>query len=121
MKETKKESRVRISRGDLKQMIREALTAKTTIQESVWTPFNDAIVKSLGTEMKGKKVYYFDPKSDLVHTLVDGKVTGHSKKAPHGSKAYKDYSAMAKRDPKAFFNFGAADEEIVTEHLGTEQ
>ena len=97
---------MKITHTQLSQIIKEELARV----DEAWTSFNDAIVKSLDPDMEGKKVYYFDPKSDLVHTLVSGKVSGKSEKAPHGSRLYLNYKRAAKGDPSAYFNFTTEEE-----------
>jgi hypothetical protein len=97
---------MKITHTQLRQIIKEELTRV----DEAWTSFNDAIVKSLDPDMEGKKVYYFDPKSDLVHTLISGKVSGKSEKAPHGSRLYLNYKRAAKGDPSAYFNFTTEEE-----------
>lgn len=106
---------MKITRKQLRQIIKEEIS----LLSEVWTSFEDARSKSLEPEMQDKKVYYFDPDDDFVHTLVNGVVAGRSEKAPHGSKAYKNYSSLAKKNPNAFFNFGISDDEVVTESYDT--
>ncbi len=84
------------------------------INESL-SKFDDALAKSLNPAQVNKEVYYFDPKSDLVHTIVNGKVKGKSVRAPHGSRAYARWKASAAADKDGvFFNF-VSDDEAVTE------
>jgi hypothetical protein len=97
------ENKMKITRRQLRQIIKEEAQARD------WTSFDDAKMASLEST-SDEPVYWYNPKDNFMHTIVNGDVEGDSVKVVHGTRAFLAHKRKAKKNPGAYFNFTAEEE-----------
>ena len=96
---------MKITRKQLRQIIKEEAQARD------WTSFDDAKMASLEST-SDEPVYWYNPKDERIHTLVNGVVAGNSPKVVHGSRDFLAHKRKAKENPGAYFNFTSEEETL---------